>query len=337
MKGSIVEVCRDILEARGVDTSAMYSAQVVQEAMSTSDLQHLLGNTLNRKALDGYEELPPTWQAWVVEGDVNDFREIKGIRVVDFSGLDDVPELGEYKFAKLTEEVETWKLGKKGKDFAVSWESLINDDMRGISKAITGWGRAGRLAIAKFAYSFLIDNPNTYDDKAIFHTDHGNLLTDVLGDTGLEKALTAMRKQKNANGDPIGVVPKSLIVPSALEHTARKLLKSSTLVTLSGGAIQTIQDNIFPQLGLELIVEPLLDASDVGWFLAADPRSCESVEIDYLRGFGRTPQILKKKGVFEGDVADLGEVDEIRYRTRFVFGGGAPDYRGLVKSTGAGA
>jgi len=337
MKGSIIEICREVLEAHGVETSGMYPAEVVEGAMSTSDLPILLGTTLNLIVLKGYNAVPPTWKAWIVEDDVKDFKEIKGVRVVDFSGLDDVPELGEYQYAKLAEEVATWKLGKKGKDFAVSWESLVNDDKREISKRISGWGQAGRLAIAKFAYSFLIDNPKTYDGKAIFHEDHGNLITDVLGDTGLEKALAAMMEQEDANGDPIGVIPKYLIVPPKLKWTALKLVRSGTLVNISGGAIQTLQDNVLALENLEVVVEPLLKDDDARWFLAADPRSCESVEIDYLLGFGREPQILRRKGSFEGDVAELDEVDALRYRTRFVFGGGAPDYRGLLESTGAGA
>ncbi|MEE9456370.1 MAG: Mu-like prophage major head subunit gpT family protein [bacterium] len=337
MKGSIVEACRDILEARGVDTSGMYPAQVVQEAMSTSDLPHLLGTTLNRKIIKSYEEIPQTWRAWAVEDDVNDFREVKGIRITEFSDLDKIPQLGEYKTDKLGEEYATWRVFKWGKDFPISWESLVNDDLRGISKTINGWGKACRRTINKFVYSFLIDNPKTYDGKEIFHADHGNVITDVLGDTGLENALNKMMSQKDANSEAIGVTPKFLVVPTKLKWTGQKLLRSGTLVNISGGAIQTINDNVYALENLELVVEPLLNDDDARWFLAADPRTCESVEIDYLRGHGREPRILKKKATFEGDVDDLDEIDSLRFRARFVFGGGSPDHRGLLRSTGAGA
>jgi len=336
MKGSMIAICRDLLEARGVDTSGMYPAQVVEEAMATGELAQALGTSLNKRLLKSYDYATGTWQGWVLEGDVNDFREVKGIRVSNFGILEKVRELGEYTETKLSEKSMTWYVEKYGKDFSISWEDLTNDDLRAIQRKIDGWGTAAAGAINAFAYSFLKDNPVTYDAKTLFHTDHANVLTDVLGQTGLGKAIQLMMEQDDEDDNPIVVVPKSLIVPPALAETGRQLLKGDVLVSVSGGTVQSFTTNTLKEYNLQLIVEPRLKDEPTRWFVAADPALCPSVEIDYLRGVGRQPQVLKAKGKFDGDVDALGERDEIRYRVRHVFGGAAFDYRGLVRSTGAG-
>lgn len=70
------------------------------------------------------------------------------------------------------------------------------------------------------------------------------------------------------------MVPRYLIVPSALETSAEKLITSVQ-------ATQTA--NVNPFAFLDLIVEPRL-ADTHRWYLAADPALLPCIEFAYLAG-----------------------------------------------------
>ena len=62
-----------------------------------------------------------------------------------------------------------------------------------------------------------------------FTSGHNDLLHDVLAFRGLAAAVAAMRTQKDFDGRIVGIQPSVLMVPPALEFTARQLLNSAQL------------------------------------------------------------------------------------------------------------
>jgi hypothetical protein len=78
--------------------------------------------------------------------------------------------------------------------------------------------------------------------------------------------------------------------------------------------------------GLVPVVEPRLDAaSEIAWYLIADPAQIDTIEYCYLEG---------QQGVYIETKQGF-EIDGVEIKARMDFGAAAIDYRGLQKSAGA--
>ncbi len=111
----------------------------------------------------------------------------------------------------------------------------------------------------------------TPDTKYLFATDHvdlsggtySNLHTADLAQSSLELAVTALQSMKTDRGIPIFQTAATLLVPPALEWTARTVLDSALDTTALTNKINTMQGKV------RLIVSPYLTDDD-GWTLLAD-------------------------------------------------------------------
>jgi hypothetical protein len=122
-----------------------------------------------------------------------------------------------------------------------------------------------------------------------------------------------MRAQKDLDGGLVMQEPATLLVPAALEMTARQLVAAFN--PNSAGAVQPFT--------LAVAVEPRLDAaSAAAWYLVAGNQS--ALEYGYLDG---------AQGV-QTDQRDGFEVDGIEIKARLDFGCGWVSPVGWVKSTG---
>jgi hypothetical protein len=159
-----------------------------------------------------------------------------------------------------------------------------------------------------------------------------------------------MTQQTDLNGEPIGIMPKHIVVPPALEFTARAILTSAVKQWTEVGAgagIPVPTTNVVPQMGLQLHVDPFLPIIDTthgstAWYLFADPSQGAAVEFAYLRGY-ESPEVVMKASnkvstgggglasPFSGDF----ETDNIMYRVRHVFGGAPLDPRMTYLQSGA--
>jgi hypothetical protein len=164
-----------------------------------------------------------------------------------------------------------------------------------------------------------------------------NLLTIANLETGVE----AMASWRDPGGSPIMNRPKYLVVPPALEMTARQILTSTVKMwteSAGGGATAYPTTNVLNQMGLELIVDPwlpILDADNgaTGWYLFADPSDIAALEAAHLSGH-ENPEICMKAsnkvsigggelGAMTGDFA----TDNVFYRVRVIFGAVKLDWR----------
>ena len=108
------------------------------------------------------------------------------------------------------------------------------------------------------------------DGTALFHANHKNLAASGAAITAasLGAARTAMRTQKDASGNAtLNIRPNLLIVPAALEDTARVLMASETDPSQSNSRKPNPVRGAF-----NVIVDARLDAaSTTAWYLAANP------------------------------------------------------------------
>lgn len=325
-KYSVVGLAEKYLGLNGVSVSMMDRQQILNKAFeinaqhSTGDFSHLLGNTAGKALRMAYDEEVGSHEAWTGTTEVQDFKENSLIQLSEAPALDLVREGAEYKYGSFGDTAETFQIAKYGKMFSITYEALINDDLAAFTRLPMAFGKSAKRKETDLVYSVLTGNQNLADGTALFHADHGNVVTGASGldVSALGSARLKMRKQKGVNSDaPINIVPRYLIVPAALETTAEQLL--SSLVDPSKS-----NDTINPAFvrGLQLVVDSRLDDdSETTWYMAANPAQVDTITRAYLAGGGRPYY----------EVKDGWEVDGMSVKSRLEVAAVPVDYRGLVR------
>lgn len=319
---SLVAMAEKHLQLTGKSTILMNKQQILNAAFShsTADFSKLLGNTAGKSLRRAYEEEYGSHEVWTGVVEVPDFKEQSLVQLSEAPELDKIKEGAEYKYGSFSDSGMTFKLGKYGKLFSLTYEAMINDDLQAFTRLPQAFGKSAKHTEADLVYEVLTGNPTLADGKALFHTAHGNLVTGVTGLTvsALAEPRSMMRKQKGVNNKaPINVVPRFLIVPAAMETAAEQLLASLVDPSKSN-------DTTNPEFirGLTLVVDSRLDAVDEqDCYLAASPSQVDTITRAYLSGAAR-PHYETREGW---------EIDGMQVKARLEFAAVPVDYRGLVK------
>lgn len=341
----VTETVNLLANARGLP--AHRHEYLLREALTTSDFPYLFGDVLDRQVLAQYKATESSWKKYVKTSTVPRlFPQIGGYRFAISGGdqrLDRVAEKGEYLASDREETRYTLYVYKYGRQFDISWETMINDDLDALKDTPMRFAKA---AIRTEQYGVI----NQYASDTGTHA-AGNLYDDatageingsvaLLTIANLEAGLEAMAGWTDAGGSPIMNRARYLVVPPALEMTARQILTSTTKMWSdnAAGPVPYPTNNVVSQMGLELIVEPWLpiaDATDgnTAWYLFADPSDIACLEAGYLKGHER-PEICMKASdkvtvgggalnPMSGDFA----TDNVFYRVRHCFGVTELDWR----------
>ncbi|MBN1320156.1 MAG: Mu-like prophage major head subunit gpT family protein [Thermoleophilia bacterium] len=321
------------------------------ESITTSDFPQLFGQILDRQLLGRYRAVTPEWRSYVPTGTMADFRvgQLHKVQGND-TRLDRVAEKGEYPLAPMSEARYTRQVFKYGRQFDISWESLINDALGAMSDIEERFVEAALLTEAWEATGLYCSaaGPNTgLFGAPIADVDLQNVTNQgalPLSITNLETTLALMAQQTDVNGRPLGIRGVHLVVAPAREFRARQILTSAFVqqVDTTGGAnaaaptyVPLPTSNIMPQMGLKLHVDPNLPIMDLTgnndgtWYLFAEARgsAAKACQMDFLRGH-ESPEIAMKASnkiasgggaisPFEGDF----DTDNVFYRVRHCLGG----------------
>lgn len=344
---SAVSRALDLLENRA-DNPAHLHEYLLKEAITTADFPYLMGVILDREILAKYRAWVAPWRDWVKVSTVNDFNTVYRHKVYGQNGiLPRVAEKGEYKPRKPGEGRYSFNVLKYGEQFDISWEAQINDFLRAFQDVPEQMARSAMMTenynvTGMYA---MTTGPHTSLYGATITDVDGQAVTNlgVLGLTiaNLETTVNLMASQTDPNGNPIINRALYLVVPPALELTARAILTSSLMAYAATAAAATplATSNVIAQYGLQLRVDPFLPIIDTSanknrtWYLFADPGIAPAVEFSFLRNH-EAPEICMKSSdkvssgggplsPFSGDFA----TDNVMYRVRHVMGGGRLDPR----------
>lgn len=322
------DLARDCVERAGASTRGLSKNEIAVRAMhSTSDFPFILENVVTKSLRAGYDGTQRTFVPFTRRAVLPDFKQISRVQLGGAPNLKRVLEGAEYEQGTIGEGAEKYAVQKYGRIVAITWETIINDDLDALTRIPQAFGASAADLESDLVYAIMTGNPNMADGKALFHADHGNLgtaadLANALDPT-LANPLAEMRKlmllQKGIEGRYITVRPKFLIVPPGLEEVALKVT-NATILAAKSADVNVVGPTLTP------IVEPRLhDADDDAWFGAADPSTVDTIEYAYLQGH---------EGVFTETKAGF-EVDGVQVKCRHVFGAKAIDWRGLFKNAGA--
>jgi len=318
---TLLDMARECVERSGVSTRGMSKEELAGRAMhSTTDFPLLL-TSIQRVTLKGaYEAERQTWRPLAEQRNLPDFREMKEIEVGGQMLPEELKEQGEYKAGTVQEQGGSWKLSEYGKKVVVGRRLIINDNLGYITRIIQVLGRGVATFEANQMWALITGNAKcTSDGVALFHANHNNTGTGVIGEASISEARQKMRNQKDFTGkNPLYVTPRYILLPTTLETAFDKF--NTTIVPN-----QTSNVNIFSGY-LEKIVEPRLDASSAAQFyIVGDYPGVDKLVYGYLEGEGG-PSIESVSGR---------DPDGVTTYLRHSFGCHVPQHQAFYRSTGA--
>lgn len=305
---------------------------VLRAAFSSADISGILSNNANKFLIAGWNTVEQTWRQVSRIRPVSDFKTITVYRLTGDLKYEQVAPTGEIKHGNLSEIEYTNKADTYGKMLAISRQDLINDDLGALSEIPRMLGRGGGLKLNDVFWTAFMDN------STFFASGNNNYLTGATaGDTtdsrlnvdGLTRAVRTFRDQTDSEGEPLGVEPKILLVPTRLEQPA-KVLYTSSEVRDTTASTKAPTGN--PHAGL---YQPVVSAylgnsnytgnSTLAWYLLASPDDMPVIEVVALNG--------QEMPIIESADADF-NVLGIQMRGYHDFGVALQEYRGGVKSKG---
>lgn len=302
----------------------------LQAAYGSTSFSYVLGNTLYRRLVQDYREMPDYGLSLIVGNNIRnarDFRNMESVRVGYMDDLPDVdPEAEDYvDLAEVGDEEITYAINQKGGLITITRKMIINDDLRVVTKIVSRAPRAARRTLAKRCWAHFINNA-TYkgDSKAIFHNDHANLGATAYGITSALAAKTAMAQQTEPDsGERMMLRPVSVVYPSELYGIVQNVnnYNPQAVAIADGNAMY----GFFQPA--KMFENPFMtDVSD--WLMFADPMDVEILELAFLNG-------QQEPEMFVADQNNVGQMfvaDKIQYKIRHEYESEVVDYRGAYKA-----
>jgi len=300
---------------------------VLHAAFSTVDISNILANVANKFLLEGFSSVESTWRTIATIRPVRDFKQTTSYRMTAGGEFEEVAPDGELKSGTLSDEKFTNQAKTYGYLLTLTRQDMINDDLGALTNIPRMVGRKGALKLNKQFWATFLKN------SSFFTVAHGNYATGsttALSVDALTDAEVLFLKQTDSAGDPIGIQPRFLLVPPALNNTALQLMKSLTLnETTTANKPKPVNN---PHVGkYEVAMSRYLSNANLtgysakAWYLLADPNDLPVIEVVFLNGKD-TPTVEQA----EADFNVLG----VRFRGYFDFGVALQDYRGGVKMKG---
>lgn len=316
---SLIEIAANCLEAAGQHIDRRMSRQeIATRALSTSDFPALLASTAGRALAQAYEAVPAALKVVSREVSLPDFRARSVVRLGATPSLELVNELGEFTYGAASDASANYKLSTYGRIISLARQAIVNDDLGAFADLLNKFGASASRKEGDLLAALVLSNP-TVDAVAMFHASRNTLLTgagSALASAGIAAAIKALRLQKEVDGGFIQQNPSFLVVPAALELTARQAV-------FAIAPTKTSDANPLEQ-GLSVVVEPRLDAnSTTAWYLVASAGS-NSLEHAYLEG--ENGVYVETRTGFETDGMDI--------KARLDFGCGFVAPTGWIKSAG---
>ena len=316
---SLGDVLVQAAVANGYDGSRRISAStlrpILAAAWATHSISGILSSTVNKFLLAGFDSVESAWRNVSSVRSVNDFKTLTSYRLNGGFKFERVANGGELKNAGASDESRTISAETYGIMTSVTRTDLINDDLGALTAVPQRIGRGGALKLNDvFWTEFQADHGNWYTSG------RGNLVgsAGALSITNLKKLVTAFRKMKDPDGNPVAVEPRILLVPSDLELDAAEIM-GSTLIQ-SGATTGQPDRNVLA--GRYQVVGTTYLTSTEDYYLVASPADLPAMEVAFLNGV-QSPVVETA----EADFNTLG----VQMRGYFDFGVAKAEYLASVK------
>jgi len=265
--------------------------EFIRAAFSTASLSGILGNTANKSMWAAYRSVDSAARTVAKKLSTNDFKQQTGYRLTGDFVMKEVGQDGELKHATIDEESFTYQVKTYGRIFGITRQMAVNDDLGAFTEIPRMIGRGAALALEDAFFTLVLANTGSF-----FSTANKNYVEGasyVLGSEGLKKAVETFRKQTDADGNPIAMIPKFLLVPPEIEATADELYVSTNVNTGGSSTKEKVPNRNVYAGKYTPVVSPYLSNSNytgysaTAYYLLADPADAASFGIAYLNGVER--------------------------------------------------
>lgn len=317
-------------DVRGLLRAAFGAGDVRASGFSSLSLPGILSNVANKFLNVGFNAVEDGWRQISTRRSVRDFKAITSYSLTGDMMYEKVGPGGELKHATLGELSYTNRAETYGRMFAITRQDIINDDLGALTDVPRKLGRGAALKLNDVFWAEFLADLVTF-----FSTGHGNQITggtSALSATGLANALKTFRKQTDADGHPLGILPRILLVPPELEITADELMTSTQYNTGGAAASEKVPNRNVWAGKYRVVSSSYLSntsyagASASAWFLLADPSDLPIIEVAFLNG--------RETPVVESADADFNTLG-IQMRGYHDFGAAKQEYRAGVRAAGS--
>lgn len=315
--------------ARRMSSDELFSTVMQRQYLTpTAAFPSILDNAIEKAYVTGHKQVAVTFDQWTKKGTLPDFKTHDNNYLAGPIGdFEEVPEGGELKHDKPVDtKLPTRKLKTYGKQFTLSRQAFINDDIGLVTSIPARHAAAARRTINRQCYEILMKNPKIYDGLDLFGKDHKNLLKTGTGITkeAVQAMIMAISTQEDQFKQAITIRPAMLVLPVGMGFDLFTLFNSPTIQTTDN----TQAVNPLYRYGLQQVEDPEINrlAKDgaAPWFLLGNTEDTAFIEVDYLNG-QEVPNIRRSE-----TVGQLGFVWDIYLD----WGIQVMDYRGAVKNPG---
>lgn len=284
------------------------TTRALRAAFSTADIPNVLSNVAHKFVLAGFGEAGEYWRAVSRAIPVSDFKQVKGVRLVMSGLLKSLAKGGELQHVSLSDEARNIQAATKGSIVGITREDLINDDL-------------GVLAFIPERFGMMAGRTINTDVFAAISTTASDYGANTSGAMGLDSLAAAYARAmgiKDADGNPLGPMPTTILCSPSNYITARGIYQSETI---TGASSKTARDNVMRNL-LRPITAPYLSGTAYWLFNESFPL----VDVAFLGG-RQTP-------VVETANADFNQLG-IQMRCYFDYGASKGETKAALYSTGA--
>ena len=307
---------------------ALYGELCRQFYNPTAAFPSILDQTIRKSIVHLYNHVLTTFQAFTTKGSLKDFKQTADHEYV-IGGVGDfllVPENGEIKpDMPRTELLPQRKLDTYGKQFSMTRQAFINDDIGFLTEVPGLYATAAKKTIDKQVYKILFDNKNIFDGKPLFHNSHKNLIATGSKPTqqSIQEIILQMQRQTDHFGEAIYMTPHILLVPVGYEFDLAVIFHSTQVTGSANNDINPLYN--YP---LQIVQSPILNSmagsNACPWFMFADAASAKGIQVDYLNG-QETPTVRRME-----TPGQLGFVWDMYLD----WGIAVRDFRGIAKNPG---
>jgi ATP-dependent protease ClpP protease subunit len=254
----------------------------IQGMATTSDFPGLLGTNVSKRLLGAYQNAAEArnFLRFAYERRVPDFKTVRTIEIGMAPSLLAVPEGAEVKMGTMGEASQTYAIVTYGRRQVLSYQALVNDDLGAFDRLPSAWANAAANLEASTVWGLFNANAALADSIAWFNASHANTAAGTMTVDSLGAARAGIRAQTDATGQRILVTPNVIIVPPALETSARALLAPQVVpATVATTAVN-------PWLGAfgEPVVGHYLTDTNDYYVSVGAGSGYEPVEVAYLEG-----------------------------------------------------
>lgn len=321
-----------LLARQGVKTERMTELQLVEtildgsraSAHGPSDFTSVVSNVATKSLRGGYQETPRTFTTWARPTEVPDFKAVKRVVLGTAPDLKRVKSNGEVFYGSFGDSEQAYAIASYARIFAVTRETIINDDLDAFTRVPQMFGAAGARLESDLVY-LLLTAEQVLDETglALFAGGHNNTGTGVISVDNINAGVAKMGAQTSPEGHVLSIMPGYLLVPLSRWSTAYQF--TAALTPQQQSAVNPFGAG--SPMALIPIPEARLDANSTAeWYLIARNSQVDTVEYATLMGQGSGVYLEQRVGF---------NIDGLEIKARHDFGASAIDFRGFYRSSGA--